>query len=158
MFVSGSLAMYFGYGSKIDDIKQKNPHLNFDIAVVPQIRDGKIKATFGKIYGLVISKNSPQIQTALPAIATLSANDFSKSFSEATGLGSASREVLAAGANDPVLSVIYKSSVMSRAWLEPNPERVYEIFKNMVESAATGRVKISEAVSQAKRQLEKLLK
>jgi hypothetical protein len=47
---------------------------------------------------------------------------------------------------------------MSRAWLEPNPETVYEIFKNMVESTATGRVKISEAVSQAKGRLEQLIK
>ncbi len=158
MFVSGSLAMYFGYASELDDIKQKNPHLNFDIAVVPQIRDGKIRATFGKIYGLVISKNSPKIQTAFPAIAALSANDFSKSFSGVMGLGSASRNILAVGANDPILSVIYKSSVMSRAWLEPNPETVYEIFKNMVESTATSRVTLSEAVNQAKGQLEKLIK
>ncbi len=158
MFVSGSLAMYFGYGSELDDIKQKNPHLNFDIAVVPQIRDGKVMATFGKIYSLVISKNSSQIQTAFPTITALSAKDFSKSFSEVMGLGSASRDVLAAVANDPILSIIYKSSVMSRAWLEPNPETVYEIFKNMVESTATGRVKISEAVSQAKRRLEQLIK
>ncbi len=158
MFINGSLAMYFGYGSELDDIKQKNPHLNFDIAVVPQIRDGKVMATFGKIYSLVISKNSSQIQTAFPTITALSAKDFSKSFSEETGLGSASRNVLAAVANDPILSIIYKSSVMSRAWLEPNPETAYEIFKNMVESTATGRVKISEAVSQAKNQLEQLIK
>jgi multiple sugar transport system substrate-binding protein len=158
MFVSGSLAMYFGYASELDAIKEKNPHLNFDVAEVPQIRNGKIKATFGKIYGLVISKNSPKIQTVFPAIAALSASDFSKNFSEAMGLGSANRNVLAAGSSDPVLSVIYKSAVMSRAWLEPDADAVSEIFKNMIESTATGKVKISEAVNQTKGQLEQLLK
>jgi multiple sugar transport system substrate-binding protein len=158
MFVNGSLAMYFGYSSEIDTIKEKNPHLNFDIAEMPQIRDGKIKATFAKIYGLVISKNSAQRQTAFSAALDLSGQNFSKDFSGAIGLGSARRDVLAKGTADPILSVVYKSSIMSKAWLEPNPDAVSEIFKNMVESAATGRVKISEAVSQAKGQLEQLLK
>ncbi|MBI4692240.1 MAG: extracellular solute-binding protein [Candidatus Terrybacteria bacterium] len=157
-FTNGSLAMYFGYASEIESIREKNPHLNFDISEAPQIRDGKIKATFGKIYSAVISKSSLKKQPAFWAFAKLTDKDFSKSFSEAMGLGSSRRDVLGGGAKDPLLSVIYKSSIMSRTWLEPDPEAVYEIFKNMIESTATGRARISEAVGAAKVQLEELLK
>lgn len=158
MFVAGSLAMYFGYASELENIKAKNPHLNFDIAEVPQIKDGKIKATFGRIYSLVISKNSPQLQAVFSAILKLTDKDFSKDFSQITGLGSARRDVLVEGTGDPILSIVYKSTIMSRAWLEPDPQQVSEIFKNMVESSATGRLKISEAVRNAKNKLEELIK
>ena len=158
MFIAGSLAMYFGYASELEGIKAKNPHLNFDIVEVPQIKDGKIRATFGRIYSLVISKNSPQFQAVFSALLKLTDKDFSKSFSKAIGLGSARRDVLAEGTDDPFLSVVYKSTIMSRAWLEPDPAQVSEIFKNMVESSATGRLKISEAVKNAKNKLEELIK
>ena len=158
MFIAGSLAMYFGYASELENIKAKNPHLNFDIAKVPQIKDGKIKATFGRIYSLVISKKSSQTQTALSALLKLVDKDFSKNFSKTTGLGSARRDVLAEGTDESTLSVIYKSTIMSRAWLEPDPQQVSEIFKNMVESTATGKLKISEAVRNAKNRLEELIK
>jgi len=157
-FINGSLAMYFGYSSEIEDIKEKNPHLNFDISETPQIRDGKIRATFGKIYSVMISKSSLKKQAAFWALAKLADKDFNKSFSEATGLGSSRRDVLGAGVKDPLLSVIYKSSIMSRTWLEPNPEAVFEIFKNMIESTATGKARISEAVRVVRSQLEEMLK
>lgn len=157
-FTNGSLAMYFGYSSEIESIREKNPHLNFEITMVPQIRDSRIKATFGKIYSAVISKNSLKKQPAFWALVKLTDKDFSKSFSEEMGLGSPRRDVLGVGAKDPFLSVVYKSSIMSRAWLEPDSEAVSEIFRNMIESTATGRLRISEAVSTAKSQLEEMLK
>ncbi len=35
-FVSGDLALYFGYGSEGKELERLNPNLNFDIAEVPQ--------------------------------------------------------------------------------------------------------------------------
>jgi len=162
-FSAGSLAMYFGYAGELENIKAKNPHLNFDVSEAPQIRPapgeaGKIRATFGKIYSLVISKNSKNIQTAYSVLLKMTDQDFSQKFSAALNLGSARRDVLAAGSADPILSVFYKSTIMARTWLEPDPQAVSEIFKNMVESTARGRLKISEAVSEARSKLEQLIK
>lgn len=160
MFTNGLLAMYFGYAGEIGNIKQKNPHLNFDLANVPQIRSGDslsgIKATYGKIYSLAISKNSTKKQTALTAIISMSGPDFSKVFSESFRLGSARRDVLQGGSSDPILSIVYKSAIMSRTWLEPDSTEVYGIFKNMIESIITGRVKVSDAVNYASKQLKGL--
>lgn len=158
MFVGGFLAMYFGSAGEYGGIKQKNPHLNFDVAEVPQIRDGKIRATFGRIYAVAVSKNTPNAQSSAFAAFKLSEKNFSKSFSEKFGLASARRDVLAEGATEPAAAVFYKSAVMSRTWLEPNPQLVYEIFKDMVESSATGRARVSEAVKLAKNRIEEMLK
>lgn len=158
MFMAGSLAMYFGYASEVENIKQKNPHLNFDVTQVPQIRDSKTKATFGKIYSLVVSKSSRQIQGAAGAILAMTNKDFSQKFSELLGFGSARRDVLAEEKSDPRLAIVYQSSIIAKAWLEPDPEKVSDIFKNMIESTVTGRVKISEAVRNAQNKLEELIK
>ena len=60
MFAKGALAMYFGYASEMSEIKNRNPHLNFDLAEVPQIKGDKSKTSFAKIYALAIMKNSSQ--------------------------------------------------------------------------------------------------
>lgn len=162
-FVNGSLAMYFGYASELKDIKQKNPHLNFDFTLVPQIRSAEpikteLKATFGRVYGLVVSKNSLKKGAVVSALAEFTGSDYIKEFSEALGLAPSRRDLLKSSSADPFLSVVYKSAVMSRAWLEPDPEKIYEIFKNMVESSATGKVRVSEAVKYAQNQIEELIK
>jgi multiple sugar transport system substrate-binding protein len=157
-FTNGSLAMYFGFASEAKNIKQKNPHLNFDISEVPQIKDSKNKITFGKMYSLVIAKNSPNLQTAFSVIISMTAADFEKSFSEEFDLGATRRDVLSQGTPDSFLSVVYKSSIMSRAWLEPDASQVSVIFKNMIELTSTGKLSFSEAVSNASRQIGELLK
>jgi len=159
MFASGSLAMYFGYASEFEGIKKKNPHLKFDIAVVPQSKKGDIKATFGKIYSIVISRTSLKIAAAFPAISQLTMQgDFTKGFSESFLLAPPTRNLLSAGSDNPALSIIYQSAIMARTWLEPDPEEINKIFKNMVESTATGKLRISEAVRKAKKEIEQLIK
>jgi multiple sugar transport system substrate-binding protein len=158
MFAGGKLAMYFGYASEFSQIKEMNPHLNFDVATVPQIKDGPINATFAKIYSLAVSKNSLNSQTAISLIYALLEKTFNNQFTEGLFLAPARRDALSGGNNNQILSVFYKSAVMARTWLEPDSEAVSVIFKNMIESTATGKQKISEAVDEATAQLENLLR
>jgi maltose-binding protein MalE len=151
--------MYFGYAGEFNDIKIKNPHLNFDVAEVPQIKDGNIRATIGKIYSLAISKTSPNAQTAFMAIFKLIDKNINKQFSEITRLAPARRDIISdEGSSDPILSVFYKSAIMAKSWLEPNPQLVSRIFQNMIESTVSSKAKISEAVKDAERQMEELMK
>ena len=156
MFVDGSLAMYFGYSGEIDNIRKRNPHLNFDVAVVPQMRDGDIRATFGKVYSVVISKFSPNKQASFLAATALTGEDFGGEFSEDISFASARRDVLSRGHEDPYFSIFYKSSIMSRSWLEPDPDQVKGVFREMVESVLTGRSSLSRAVQKATTHLQSL--
>lgn len=157
MFANGFLAMYFGYASDYGQIKKKNPHLNFDAAEVPQIRDGTLKTTYAKVYALAVSKNSSQSSQAFTAASVLSGAKYDKMFSDVFGLGPARRDILAEPVNNPILSVIYKSTIMAKTWLDPDSKSTYEIFKNMIESTASGRMKVYDAVSGAQTQLRNLL-
>ena len=157
-FSNASLAMYFGYASELPDIQERNPHLNFDVASVPQIRDGAISAVFGKMRAVVISKSSKNINAAFNAVFKMQNEEALKEFSASYFLMPAQRAILSQGSENPALSVFYKSAVQARGWLEPDPEEVSKIFQDMVESTATGRLRVSEAVKIAKSRLKSLIK
>lgn len=169
-FVAGILAMYFGYASDYKDIISKNAHLNFDVSEVPQIKParnatqsvagggGAIQATFARMYGLAISKFSPNAATAAAAMYSLISKDSISKISQAAYLPPVRRDLLAAAVEDPILAVFYKSAIRSRAWLEPDPQKISDLFRSMVENVLTGKKKISEAVSDTNQKLDALLK
>jgi len=148
MFTAGTLAMYFGFGSELNYIKNKNPHLNFDIALVPQIGGGRVTATFGKMYGLAVAKNSVNKSAAMGAILQLTGSVYGKTFSENSVYSSARRDLVAESTANADKIVLNKAAVQAKGWLDPNTEATYTIFKNMVESISSGRSKIPQAVSE----------
>jgi len=155
-FISEELAIYFGYASELDEIRTKNPHLNFDVAVVPQIRDIKNRLTYGNMGAIAIAKKSDNPQTAVAVSFILSGRDFAQSLSNALGIAPARRDLLSIRQSDAFKSIFYESALLSRGWLDPDPNKTYMIFKNMVENVGSGRFRISEAVMSANRQMEKI--
>jgi len=153
-FASGRLATYFGYASELEEIRIANPHLNFDVATMPQIRDFPIQATFGRLYALVVPKNSTKTSGAVKAAFVLANSQYATEFEKGIGLPSAHRNILAKGSLNPDFSVFYKAAVQSRGWLEPDPQRVDEIFADMIESVVTGQKDIKKAVSSARALLD----
>jgi multiple sugar transport system substrate-binding protein len=158
-FIAGRLAMYFGYASEYEEIKAENPHLNFDVAPVPQIKDAKTYIGFGRIYALVISRFSsqPKMLMAFRAAKLLASSDSEKQLVLSARLPAARRDLASISSQNAVLENFYKAALQSRSWLEPEPERVSVIFENMIQSITTGRRKISEAMGDAERLLGQLL-
>ena len=158
MFIKGLLAMYFGYASELADIKEKNPHLNFDVSSFPQILDGKTQVTFGRLQAVAVSKNSKDIGASLNAAFILASETSVKEFISITNLPPVRKSLLAEKISDPFLAIFYKSAVQAKGWLDPDPEKTSEIFQNMVESVNTGLKKIDEAVRDAKSKIQGLIK
>lgn len=157
-FIAGTLAMYFGYSGEYKDIASKNPHLNFDVSEVPQIKDGAIKATFARMYGLSVSKFSANAAAAITAVYNLTGKDSLSKISQAAYLPPVRRDLLSETVQDPALSIFYKAAIKSRAWFEPDPQDVSNLFSSMIENVVTGKKKISEAISDTSRKLDALLK
>ncbi len=157
-FIAGVLAMYLGYASDYNDIISKNSHLNFDVAEIPQIKDGKIRATFAGMKALVVSKNSLNAAQAMLAASKLIEGGSIAEFSEKTFLPPVRRDLLVQAPKDPALNVFYKSAVYSRAWLEPDPAAVSEMFRSMIDVVNTGKKRISDAASDVNAKLDIMLK
>lgn len=158
MFLSGDLAMYFGFASEIFDIRAKNPNLNFDVAVMPQAENAT-KATYGKMYALSIVKGTRSLPASLTAVGLMTSADAMARWTEYTSLPPVRRDLLSTRPKDPYLDVFYSAAIQSKAWMDPNAETSDEIFRDMIESVITGRTGGgSDVVTLAKQRLDQALK
>jgi ABC-type glycerol-3-phosphate transport system substrate-binding protein len=156
-FLSGNLAVYFGFASELPTIRAKNPNLNFDVAFMPQARQAKKSIVFGNIYGLAIVKQSHDVSSSFRAITALTTDDSIKLLTQYTNLPPVKRTLLAVPPVDPYQSVFYQSSLVSQGWLDPGTAATDQIFQNMVESITAGKLRNSEALSRANDELNTLL-
>ncbi len=156
-FLKGKLAIYFGMASEFQELREKNPHLNFDVAVFPQTVDSRTRSVYGNMWGLAISNFSPSKEKTFIAASRLVSNESVKILSESFFLPPVRRDVLAEGAEDPVLNIFYKSALLSGGWLDPEPERTSLIFKNMIELVNKKERNLGQALNDAKNELESLM-
>jgi len=157
MFVAGELAMYIGFASEYDLIRQKNPNLNFDITLVPKSRSGSTD-TYGEMFGIAITRNTPKVGNALDAIYKLIDVQTLKRMQEVTFLPPVRRDMLAKKPSDAVMSVFYNAALKSRGVLELDKLETEKIYTNMIESFISGRLSIGATVDKAGAEMRQLIK
>lgn len=158
MFLSGDLALYFGFASELEDLKNKNPNLNFDVSFFPQTGDLKNVLNFGKMEALAISKNSKNPVGAYAVATSLIKNEALTYLYKTTGLPPVSRVILAKEPIDPYQNVFFKAALASKAFLDMDKNNTNFIFQDMVESVVSGRRKLDEAVSRADLEMNEILR
>ena len=157
-FLSGNLAVYFGFASEFAEIKSKNPNLNFDVTYFPQVLDSQNKITYGRMQAIAISKTTANFTAAFEAMVALSGSDIVKAWSDQTGLPPVRRDLLKSiNPADPNSEIFYNSAIYARGWLDPNKTSTGNIFQTMVESVTSGRLPVSEAVNNAAKDINNLL-
>jgi len=158
VFISGQSAVYFGYASEYEEIKKTNPHLDFDVAMVPQARGAQKKLTFGKINGLAILRNSSNKTGALYAARIITSGEIAEKLSQGLQLPPAHRELLAQKPNDIALPIFYNSAHISMSWPDISSSDTDIIFKDAIEGILSNRFSVDEAVVGIERQLSQLVK
>jgi len=148
-FVGESLILYFGKGSEARGIAAQNPNLNFDIAEVPQGAGATIRRTYGTFYGLGLLRSARNKQGAAIAMQLIGGQDFSQAFATELGMAPAHRQALAGGNSGTYGTIVYRSAISARGWLQPDPERVDGIFTQMVEDVLANRLRPSAAADDA---------
>lgn len=174
MFESGDLAIYFGYASEYQSIQQKNPHLDFDVTVVPQAENAPIKITFGKMSGIAIVRASTNPQGAFYAAAILSGKDVVDGIATLAGLPPVRRDLIGLRPSrvpadkesgdlpvglptDAAFSVFHDSAIISRAWYDPSASETDTLFMNMVDNITSGKLNMAQALLTVQSSLEKLI-
>jgi ABC-type glycerol-3-phosphate transport system substrate-binding protein len=161
LFVQNHLGMYFGFASEFNEITQKNPNLNFDVALIPQSKatnNGQpIKATYANFYGLALARTSRDTTSAM-SIAKLMGSDVgSQLWSQMTGMPSDRRDSLNFSSSNAVTATFATSAFWSQAWFDPNPTQTDSVFGTMIENITSGRTSYSESVQQADTALQNIL-
>ncbi len=154
-FVGNDLALYIGYASEINDIRAKNPNLNFDVTYMPQASNGRT-VTFGKLTSLALSKNSRKIESAFGVLSTMSSDGLLAEISRIVELPPVARTLLSDKPTSPYATVFYDSALFSKAWLDPEPASTDIVFQSMIENIVSGRDRVSNAISRASAEMKQL--
>jgi len=148
-FLSGDLALYFGFGSEAENIDKKNPNLNFDIAMVPQGGAATALRTYGKFYGFAIPRASLNSQGAFAAAQTISSAKYADELTQGLNVSPVRRDLLAKGDSNQYRSAMMQSALIARSWLDPEPAASDAIFMRMVEDIVSNRIRVGGAVGDA---------
>lgn len=155
-FAAGDVALYIGHASEEPLIRAMNPNLNFAIAAVPQIRGASRLAIAAHVYGLAIPRTSQNPSGAAIVAFSLAGSSLSNTFSEALGMPSARRDVLAqqTDGNDAIFN---RQAIIAKSWIDPDPDRTDVIFRDMIERTASGAALVTEAVTRADQEMSAVL-
>ena len=158
LFLAGKLGVYFGYASELFDLQGKNPNLDFDVAMIPQLHNQTSKQTFGKLSGLAISKFSQNSTTAFFAAKALTEADVQTNVSNIFLTPPIRRDLLAVPPVNPYYAVtFYNSALVASGWIDPNPTETKKIFHDMLDNILTNSLNTKNAVGNAASQMGLLL-
>ena len=149
-FINGKLAMYFGKISEYNEIKNKNAHLSFSVALLPQLAGAQRPVTGGEIFALAVPKASKAQLQAWQFIQFLASAENSASYADKTGNVSPRRDVLPVYQKESILSVFANSVLALKLWPNPDPQRADQIFRTLIEDMAIGRFTLRDSLEKAK--------
>lgn len=152
-FLAGDLVFYFGYASEIDNLREANPNLNFDVTLFPQSREKSLRATSGRFQGLAIANASQNKAGALRVATVFTSDPILEQLQKEIGLPPVSRKLLKTAPSDAIQPVFYSSALIARTWPDPHAEKTTAIFREMVESVTSGRLRIFESLREANSEL-----
>ena len=156
-FGAGDLAVYPGLASEEPLIRRINPNLNYAVVPMPQIRDTTRATTGGYVYGFAIPRASQNTQGALTVAYLLAGADASRLLSQALGLPSARRDVLAEKTSGGLDDLFNRQAILVRSWIDPDPEKTEDIFRDMIQSVTSGAAKLSEAIQRADQAMTQII-
>lgn len=157
-FVAENLATYFGYAGELQGLRARNPNLNFDVAPLPQIRNGGSRLTFGHMYALVIPKNAKNAQAALTVAQVLTGEAAMTEYAKQFVMPPARRSLLASPISDPYVSVFYNGAIMARAWVDPSRDETSSVFAEMIDAIISGKDRLGDAIDRADREFQAIIK
>lgn len=158
MFIAGDLALYFGRASELNDIRRKNPNLDFDVAFIPQLRSNPRKATFGYMNGIAVSKQSDNIPGALAVASRLTGGDVVEDLSAELNQVPARIDLLRNKPEEAYLNLFYNSAIIADAWVDPDPRLTDPLFRNLIRNVNTGALSAGEAIGRTHTELNDILK
>jgi ABC-type glycerol-3-phosphate transport system substrate-binding protein len=157
-FIAGNLGLYFGLASEEQSIRERNPHLNFDIANIPQISGSNLKLTYADVYAISVLKSSKEVSSAFAVGYKLAFGNQAKIISDTIRLPPVRRDLLALVAPDSAQSLFYTASVMAQVWYDPDWIATRNIFADMIEDVMIGKQSPEGAVSSADTRIRALLR
>lgn len=156
MFVQGKLGFYIGLMSEYETIKAKNPHLDIQVSLLPQLTNAPRPITGGQLYLLVVPRASRQPASSWAAVAYLTGAESGQVFANSMKTVVPRRDVIPTYQNDAVRSVFANSMLALKLWRMSDPPATKSILNTMIEDLALGRGSVFDVIRTANTQLNRL--
>jgi len=138
-FLAGKLAIYFGYASETEGMRIRNPNLNFGLSMMPQRASSPIKITYGNMTGIGVLKMSKNVTLAFAVAQGLVKKESVTAYlTNNTFIAPARKDMLTSITDDAHQSMIYKSAIISRGFLDPDPIQTSAFFRRAVDQINSG--------------------
>lgn len=148
-FAERECAFIFGYSYMADEIRKKQPYLDFDIAEVPQIKESNSEINYANYWMFAVSRFSKHPYAAWDFIKFMTSKNEAQKYLLATGNPTARKDLYTYQASDPDLSVFASQILTAKSWLQKDPAQVDKIFSEMINDVIFGRRSAEEAVKYA---------
>lgn len=145
-FTAGNMAFYLGYPTEINEIKQKNPNLNFAITMVPQEKDTGKKVNYGQLYSIGISKITKNLPGAIGVANLMTSAEYVPNLIAGSYYVSARRDILN---NKPVDNIdgalIQNAAIISKTFLDPNATQTNRLITTTINQVNAGAKNVQSA-------------
>ncbi len=138
IFIAGNMGFYIGYASELFYIKERNPNLDFNVTLVPQIEGAKLKTTYGRMNSIAITKNSKNVASSFAVATQLTNPQFAGFIATALSLPPARRDLLSQPQTSSYAQVFFQSSLVSKGWYDPSSSDTTTLFKDALRKIKTG--------------------
>lgn len=134
MFISGNLAIMFGYAYDLETIKTQAPKLNFSIAKFPQIEGTPpTNINFANYWVEVVSKKSKYQNEAWDFLQFLTSEAQVKIYLEKTNKPTALRSLVQTQSSDEEIGVFAAQALNAQSWYRgKNPQAAEDAIKEMI--------------------------
>lgn len=141
MFIAGRDAFYIGFADELPIIRAKNPNLNFDVSMIPMPANGSggRQAVFGQMTGWAITKSSKNPNLALAVLQNMSSGTFINNVLSGTWVAPARKDMVSVfPVSDNIRTMIYKSAIISKSFLNPDTKKVSDSLAGYISSVNNG--------------------
>ncbi len=150
LFISGRLALFFGYSYNIEDIRTKAPKLNYSISSLPQIEGSSNIINFANYWLEVVSKKSKNQDAAWDFIQYITKEEQAKSYLEKTGHPTALKSLVDSEKEDPEIGVFANQLLTAKSWyIGRDSQSAEAAFKEMIDNALNSALKIEDIINNA---------
>jgi ABC-type glycerol-3-phosphate transport system substrate-binding protein len=157
-FASGETAMIIDYYSSLQEIKNRNPYLNYSVALLPQVNPDSpfLVANYASYWGLTVSKQTRfpyaawhfvNYLTTTPQIALT----YSQTTNKLPALLSLINQGLG-GDND----VFLRQALIAKTWQKADSLAIDMIFRQMIKDILSGKMDVSGVVKAAESSINNL--
>lgn len=148
-FVTERAGMMFNYSHHIQTIRAKAPRLNFNVALMPQLKDASIRVDYANYFAPAVSAFSKNKTAAWKFLIYLASREGTLSYLREASRPSARRDLIDFQKTDPDLGVFAKQSLSARSWYQVDPAAIEKIFADMIEDVVFRRATAPEAIRTA---------